>query len=217
MTFSPTRDWWTAPSPQGRPNHDLSPLELEQTYGGVKRVTWSNRRARAKMAYPDLAWRELIPGRHDSTPTGEPVDAADALSDAVRHAIANKKMTVEELADQLDTSPRRIRDALEALDAAHLIIQRSGDKLTVGDDLPQRPAKRIDFRRYLETLTPIGVLADLHYCSRYCREDVIEAMYDRFAAEGVVDVYVAGNWIDGEARFNKHDLEVHGLDRAHHR
>jgi len=56
-----------------------------------------------------------------------------------------------------------------------------------------------------------GYLSDNHYCSKYCREDVNKDLYDWFAAEGVKTVYNTGNWIDGEARFNKHDINVHGM------
>ena len=56
-----------------------------------------------------------------------------------------------------------------------------------------------------------GYLSDNHYCSKYCREDVNNDLYDWFAAEGVRTVYNTGNWIDGEARFNKHDITVHGM------
>jgi hypothetical protein len=52
----------------------------------------------------------------------------------------------------------------------------------------------------------------VHNCSKYSRLDVIEALYDQFAAAGITRVYNAGNWIDGEASFNRHDLVVHGMD-----
>jgi len=56
-----------------------------------------------------------------------------------------------------------------------------------------------------------GVIADTHLGSKHCRLDVCEALYDWFAAEGITTVLHAGNWIEGEARFNKHEL----VDGAH--
>lgn len=58
----------------------------------------------------------------------------------------------------------------------------------------------------------IGATGDNHLGSKYARLDVLGDLYDRFAAEGVRDVFNTGNWIDGEARFNTHDLLVHGFD-----
>lgn len=57
-----------------------------------------------------------------------------------------------------------------------------------------------------------GACSDNHLGSKYARLDVLNELYDIYAEEGVDRVYNAGNWIDGEARFNKHDLLVHGMD-----
>ncbi|HQT62762.1 MAG TPA: hypothetical protein PLQ37_16380 [Acidiphilium sp.] len=57
-----------------------------------------------------------------------------------------------------------------------------------------------------------GALGDTHLCSKYERLDVLNDLYDHFEAEGVATVFHTGNWIDGEARFNVHDVTVHGMD-----
>ena len=57
-----------------------------------------------------------------------------------------------------------------------------------------------------------GAVGDQHLGSKYERLDVLEDLYDRFEARGVDRVFNTGNWIDGEARFNKHDLRVHGME-----
>jgi hypothetical protein len=53
-----------------------------------------------------------------------------------------------------------------------------------------------------------GWTSDNHLCNKHSRLDVLEQAYDRFAAEGVKVVLNGGNWIDGEARFNKRELIV---------
>lgn len=58
-----------------------------------------------------------------------------------------------------------------------------------------------------------GAVADTHLGSKHERLDVLSDLYDLFASEGVTDVYHGGNWIEGEARFNRLDLKVFGLDR----
>lgn len=57
-----------------------------------------------------------------------------------------------------------------------------------------------------------GVVADNHIGSKYARLDVVNDLYDRFEEEGVDTVFNLGNYIDGEARFNKHELVAHGLE-----
>jgi uncharacterized protein (DUF433 family) len=57
-----------------------------------------------------------------------------------------------------------------------------------------------------------GVVGDKHYGSKYHRDDVVVDLFNRFERAGVDAIFDTGNWIDGEARFNRHDLLVHGLD-----
>lgn len=57
-----------------------------------------------------------------------------------------------------------------------------------------------------------GAVADTHLCSKHYRPDVLAALYRMFDSEGVTDVYHGGNWIEGESRFNRHDISVFGLD-----
>jgi len=53
----------------------------------------------------------------------------------------------------------------------------------------------------------------VHNCSKYERLDVLEDYYRIYADAGITRVFNTGNWIDGEARFNKFDLKVHGMGR----
>lgn len=57
-----------------------------------------------------------------------------------------------------------------------------------------------------------GIASDQHLGSKYERLDVLNSLYDEFAAAGVDRVYNAGNWIDGEDKKNQFDLMVHGLE-----
>ncbi len=56
-----------------------------------------------------------------------------------------------------------------------------------------------------------GVAGDRHHGSKYHRNDVLLDLYSRFEAAEVDAIIDTGNWIDGEARFNKHDLVRVGL------
>lgn len=57
-----------------------------------------------------------------------------------------------------------------------------------------------------------GVVGDKHYGSKYHRDDVLADLYQRFQAAGVYAAFDTGNWIDGDATFNRHDLVTQGMD-----
>ena len=93
------------------------------------------------------------------------------------------------------------------------VFERSG---IYGLDKTQPPAyasgKITEYVSRKDNTFKFGVVTDNHLGSKYSRLDVLNDLYDRFEAAGVDRVYNAGNWIDGEASFNRHDLIVHGMD-----
>ena len=58
----------------------------------------------------------------------------------------------------------------------------------------------------------IAAIGDTHFCSKYAREDCLADFYAEVGKRGIKHVLHAGNWIDGEARFNHYDITVHGMD-----
>lgn len=57
-----------------------------------------------------------------------------------------------------------------------------------------------------------GAFGDLHAASKYCRWDVRQDLY-RLAEEAEAQcVFDTGNWIEGECRFNAHEIVTRGLD-----
>ena len=82
--------------------------------------------------------------------------------------------------------------------------------------LAQAPMLPADGPQHMFTTEPdgtftFGACGDQHLCSKYERLDVNEALYDSYAAAGCRVVLNTGNWIDGEARFNVHDLHTRGF------
>lgn len=124
------------------------------------------------------------------------------------------KASVSSLADELDQPPKAVRAALDALKKKGKSIFSEGDTVWVGAPTVGGSTVKqsdIDLDQYNGRLLRFGLTSDNHMCSRYERMDVVNALYDIFAAEGIKDVYNCGNWIDGEARFNKNDIHTHGL------
>jgi hypothetical protein len=58
-----------------------------------------------------------------------------------------------------------------------------------------------------------GAAGDLHAGSKYTRWDVREDLYRQFIEAGAQCSFDTGNWLEGEASFNRYDIEAHGLDQ----
>lgn len=58
----------------------------------------------------------------------------------------------------------------------------------------------------------IGAMGDLHAASKYTRWEVREDLMKRAVDAGASCILDTGNWIDGEAPFNRYDIEATGLD-----
>lgn len=57
-----------------------------------------------------------------------------------------------------------------------------------------------------------GAMGDLHAGSKYTRWEVREDLMRRAVDAGASCIFDTGNWIDGEAPFNRYDIEATGLD-----
>lgn len=121
--------------------------------------------------------------------------------------------TEAELAEQIGVSRGTIADEVDAIRAAAINIADFGGRLTVERvaDITTDHGADHSFTSDRNKFK-FGWISDTHMGSKYARIDVAEALYDVFAEEGITRVFHAGNWIDGEARFNKYDLLVHGMD-----
>lgn len=133
----------------------------------------------------------------------------------LRRLLARGPSDLAALAAALKVSRGRVVDAVDALRSSGANVYEAGGRFEL---LREPAAPPPDDGRYLrvsdaEGWHRFGVISDTHLGSKYARLDVCDALYDWFAAEGVREVYHAGNWIDGEFRFNRMDLlpEAHGL------
>lgn len=154
-----------------------------------------------------LAATEFLPGA--SATTVEPLSHQD-----IRKLLKKAPHSLEELADALDCGPSKVRATIEEMKAKgamllelhgkydlaqgmHLpageLILPSGGGITNGDGSRTRT---------------FGVTGDNHLCNKHSRLDVLNAAYDEYERRGITEVFNTGNWIDGEARFNKTELIV---------
>ena len=135
----------------------------------------------------------------------------DQLAKA-KKLLADRPMNEQELAEAMKVNLTVARRIIREMKDTGANFIRTGDRIFLheivehGGRLVLKPKDRGD------GWTVFGFITDKHFCNSHARLDVVNAAYDRFAAEGVTDVFDGGNWIDGEARFNKQELLHFGID-----
>lgn len=124
--------------------------------------------------------------------------------------------TLDELAGAAAITRGQALDALDeiAKSTSHN-LQHAGDRWSI--ERFQTPAFASDAPSFQYISRPdntflFGVTSDNHLGSKYERLDALTDTYDRFAAAGVDRVFNSGNWIEGEARFNRTEIHKHGMD-----
>jgi len=139
---------------------------------------------------------------------------ADVDFTALRALLMRSAVTLDDLALRLKITRGEALDAVETLRHDGANVQQFGDRWSVEKAPPPQRVKG-DIPTYKsrpDGTFVFGFTSDNHLGSKYARTDVLDSLYDHFERIGVDRVFNAGNWIDGEARFNKHDLLIHGMD-----
>lgn len=137
----------------------------------------------------------------------------DVLKDQLRSLFKRKDTyTIEKLSDYFNVGISRIRAAIEQLKGEGFNVKAENGQAFGFTNIPKSDPYHLDVQKLSSGFFKFGACGDNHLGSRYERLDALNALYDIYEKEGVSVVYNTGNYIDGEARFNKHDLHTHGMD-----
>jgi hypothetical protein len=140
--------------------------------------------------------------------------ASRNISQELKKLLARVPMNESELADALDLSPKRIKQAIAEMRSRGANLSHvAGNRLLLHNTTDPGGRLTMKAKDRGDGWSVFGFITDNHKCNKHHRQDVETAAYEAFAKEGVTDVINAGNWIDGEARFNKNELEVFGMDK----
>lgn len=132
----------------------------------------------------------------------------------VRRVLKRGPLSTEDLATSLNATPAQVKTVIaDAKERGGLLLTTVNDLHDLGDGILLEPGNSEVKGSHGEWTHVFGFTTDNHLCNKHSRLDVLNAAYDHFEREGITTVYNAGNWIDGEARFNKTELvTAPGLD-----
>ena len=132
-------------------------------------------------------------------------------SDAINWIRSHRKgFDIDNLAGALSISPKQAKQVIEHLSHhdGYILIPR-GNQWILESQLPKK--EPLTLKRLVGDEYMFGLVADTHLVNEHARLDILEAAYDEFARLKIKDVFHAGNMIDGESRFNKFEISVHGV------
>lgn len=159
-------------------------------------------------------WKLYNKDKKPAELTPEPKLPPRDIGGEIMRVLLRKSATVDALAIALKISAHDVKSALANLKENGVSIYNLGEN--VYHILPPQEARiygpTIEIVSRKDNTFLFGACGDNHLGSKYERLDVLSDLYDRYAKAKVQAVFNTGNWIDGEARFNTHELEVHGMD-----
>lgn len=151
----------------------------------------------------------FVPIKPESTTQTEEAILEAKLIKRLQKSTTN--VSIIDLSNELDVSPKKVESAVERLrNKNYLIDLESGSARVAQPSVGLRSDLLIPYRKGQRI--KIGFVTDAHLCSKYACLEQLHLFYQIAVDKGVTEFFDAGNWIDGEARFNKTDLLVHGMD-----
>ena len=149
-----------------------------------------------------------------------PVNPAPAtpedIEDGIRQTLKRGPITLGELGEMMGISARKAKSSIADMrERGVMITGYPGDVYEMTTTAALEPGRHeIKGDPAAEWTHHFLVVSDSHLCNRNARLDVLNAAYDHAERNGIAIAIHSGNYIDGEARFNKSELIVApGMDR----
>jgi hypothetical protein len=200
-------------SMRGRPNAVDEGYRrfVRETGSRLDRIAFRQRVARAEQLFG------MVPAAKARRRSSRKVssDEAREIGGKLRGLLRNGSKTIAELVLRTQRSSREIEAGIAWLKDNGANVEKIGDRYDIP---PMRRESYIEGKaleivsRPDNTFSFAGI-GDLHAGSKYTRWDVREDMVRLAEASGVQAILETGNWIEGEARFNRYDLEAVGLEQ----
>jgi hypothetical protein len=115
------------------------------------------------------------------------------------------------LASELNIDPATLEEVVSHLDDSGYMVETKGRQVRISKHGRRGTEACFNMVPITDEVRKFGVVSDNHLCNKHARLDVLEEAYNRFAELGITNVFNAGNMVDGEFRFNKHEILAHGI------
>ena len=140
------------------------------------------------------------------------------LKGKAKKLLLKERLSLTELSNRLNVAPKLAASIVQELkdEGMNLVCEDDADEVRYEVDREAETGKRLEVDSKDFTVgksVKFGVLGDTHLCSKQSRLDALRCIYSIYKKEGISQVLHTGNIVDGECRFNRHDLVVRaGVD-----
>lgn len=137
------------------------------------------------------------------------------IKDKIKSLLKTGVHTIESLSDNSSLLPKEVRTILDKLreDKFMIDFDEQLGTMTINNSPKIGSHTSLNEDMWKGDILKFGFTSDNHLCSHFERLDVLNLIYDICAGEGVSTVLNGGNWIDGEAQFNKNEIHTKGMTR----
>lgn len=127
--------------------------------------------------------------------------------------LKEKRLTIHEIADAMNLPISLVEDTISDLRLQQVMIEDIEGIFSIREEPKQGGSKSLNPYLWDNDIMKFGFVSDNHLGSNFERVDVLKSLYDMFEREGIKIVLNGGNFIEGEARFNKNEIHTHGFHR----
>jgi len=128
-------------------------------------------------------------------------------------ALKKENLTVADIALQFDVPIQLVYNTIKNLKEKKVLLEEAGGEYWVKEFPTQGARIMLNPKMWQGDILRFGFISDNHLGSHFERLDVLNLCYDIFESEGIPVVLHGGNFIEGEARFNKNEIHKHGFGR----
>ena len=131
---------------------------------------------------------------------------------ALLKSLREENLTAKDIAIKFNVPLQVVEDTISDMESEKVMINKIDDKYSILDSPVEGGKYHLDPSMWRGDKLRFGFTSDNHMCSHFERNDVLNLIYDVCEGEGIGVVLNGGNWIDGEARFNKNEIHTVGFE-----
>lgn len=175
---------------------------------------------RALLAYRDRSPSEFLGGPTVTTPSAKEEERRwakhdDPLVQKLMTAIRKKDASFRDLCDQLDLSPKKLEELLDAAMESGFQISVNRDRIGMTPKTTSTPSGEWELSS--ANFAPgeeqrIAVISDIHFGSKYCLREQVRSFVTNAYRQGIREIFCPGDLLEGCYKHARFELSAVGWD-----